>query len=326
MRFHIYSVLAAISLAGVGVAALQLIDPDPVAPSPPPTAEKEVMPVNAVLGNQSFRVVHGRSPTPHTPERLRLQTHLAYVEALLRQRDVSHLSTKQRTNRGRLLDTLHSYWTRGQFPRNTEVPGRSPVFLDAEGRLCAVGYLIPESAGRDLADAIDETYHLAHIRDIGAETLDRWAEQNGLTRRELAMIQPAYRGPCWSCTVTEQEDQASAVEITSLAASIGAALVNGVLFETGSPSIVGGAAGIASGATSFSVALTDDAEYPNASGVAGATSVVLGTWSLIAALHDENGSRSVAASTDNPHWQVGPTTVTTVRGDSRPGLRATLEF
>lgn len=328
MRFHIYSVLAAISLAGVGVATLQLIDPDPVAPSPPPTAEKEVMPVNAVLGNQSFRVVHGRSPTPHTPERLRLQTHLAYVEALLRQRDVSHLSTNQRANRGRLLDALHSYWTRARFPRNTEVPGRSPVFMDAEGRLCAVGYLIAESAGRNRAKTIDDTYHLAHIRDIEATLLDRWAEQNGFTRRELALVQPMYCGfGGRDCVIVREGDEnASALEITGLSVSVGASLLNGVLLETGVPSIFGGAAGIAGGATSVGVGLSDDAEYPTASAVTGATSVVLGTWSLIAALRDDEASASVVASTEEPRWQVKPTTMTTVRGDTRPGIRASLEF
>lgn len=171
MRLHVYSVLVALLVIALGVGALQYFeDTTPPASSHP---DASVDQVNAILGNQSFRMVHGNDPTAETPEDLRLQTHLAYVEALLRERDVSHLSHSQPEKRYALLDVLHTYWTRGQFPRNTEVSGRNPVFRDSDGRLCAVGYLIAESAGLAQAEAIDDDYHLAHIRDIEADVLDQ---------------------------------------------------------------------------------------------------------------------------------------------------------
>jgi len=168
-------------------------DPVPGSHGGSPTAS--TTPVNAVLGNESFRRVHGASPTRETPDRLRLRTHLAYVEALLRARLRPTLTPPQRTRRQALLDSLRSYRRAGRFPRNTEVPGRSPVFIDDEGRLCAVGHLIAVSAGRDLAERIDAQYHLADVRDMDLSIINRWAETHGFTRRELAMIQPWYGGP-----------------------------------------------------------------------------------------------------------------------------------
>jgi hypothetical protein len=128
------------------------------------------------------------------------------------------------------------------------VPGRSPVFIDEKGRLCAVGYLIAGSAGRPLAERIDARHHLADVRRMDVPAIDRWAERHGVTRRELAMIQPMYCGDGFGpgaprvCPPSEDED-ASALEVTALSASVGTSLLNGVLLGRGSPSLIGGAVG-----------------------------------------------------------------------------------
>jgi hypothetical protein len=325
MRPVVYALLLALTLSASGYGLYALNAPFPTSPSQP----EPVRSVNAVVGNEGYRVIFGTSPSADTPERLRLQAHLAYVEARLRSRPRPSLSPTQRTRRARLLDALHRYWRAGRFPRNTEVPGRSPVFIDERGRLCAVGHLIAVSAGRALAERIDARYHLASVRDMNAPVIRRWAERHGFTRRELAMIQPTYDGG--GCCVLESEDEtASALEVTALSASVGASIVNGVLLERGAPSLVGGTMGLVGGGASLAVGLGDTAKYPTASSVAGLTSVVLGSWSIVTGLRrlGSDGSPSTARSSvpDSPAWSVAPTTVTTVDGRTRPGVRATIQF
>jgi hypothetical protein len=290
-----------------------------------PSATESAKPVNAVLGNESFYQIHGTTLGPDAPERQRLQTHLAYVEAHLRARPRPSLTPTQRARRHALLDSLRAYRRAGRFPRNTEVPGRSPVFIDGQGRLCAVGHLIAVSAGRDLAERIDAQYHLADVRDMDLPAIDRWAEAHGFTRRELAMIQPWYGGVVQPGPRPEDDDP-TALEVTALSASVGSSLLNGVLLERGTPSTVGGAVGVGAGTTSLIVGLRDDAGYPTASTLTGATSIVLGGWALTAALWGEEASPSSSATQSSSQWAVGPTTLTTVDGETYPGVRTHIRF
>lgn len=323
MRRLVLPLIGTVILAvlGVGVAVLPS--------SPPSSSPPSVRPVNAVLGNDSYRAIVGTAPGPGTPERLRLRTHLAYVEALLRTRRRPSLSADQRARRAALLDRLHEYWVRGRFPRNTEVPGRTPLFLDGRGRLCAVGALIAASAGRSLAERIDARSHLADVREMDLPAIARWTERNGFTRRELAMIQPTYCGIADEACIyppPRTDRDASALEVTALSASVGASLLNGVLLERGTPSVVGGAIGIVGGGTSLGVGLGDDAAYPTASSVAGAVSAVLGGWALTAALRSDEGTSTTASRSAPGDWSVGPTTLTTVDGTTRPALRTAIRF
>ena len=151
--------------------------------------------VNGVLGDESFVATFGRRPGPGDSEDLRIRTHLAFVEQLLRERSVDHLSDEQRTARTRNLDRLHDYWTTGVFPRNTVVPGhRNPVFVDEAGRICAVGYLFEQDMGREAAERINARHRTATVFEIDDPVLGKWLATSGLTLEEAAMIQPAY-GP-----------------------------------------------------------------------------------------------------------------------------------
>lgn len=153
-------------------------------------------PINAVIGDASFAHAFGDArPAAFADETLRITTHLAYVETLLRQRDTSALSPAQQQARAANLDRLRAYREAGVFPRNHDFPDRRrPCFIDRDGRICAVGYLVEQSAGRALAEAINARFQYALLAEMDDEALRAWAARSGLSLLELATIQPGY-GP-----------------------------------------------------------------------------------------------------------------------------------
>ena len=149
--------------------------------------------VNAVIGDISFLETFGNLPTKQTNEDLRLQTHLKYVENILRNKDNSNLTKEQQQNRLKILDLLNEYWTAGVFPRNYDYPNqRIPCFIDKNGNICAVGYLIEQTAGRQIAEKINTKFKYEYLLAMNDPTLDSWVLSSGLTKEECAMIQPAY--------------------------------------------------------------------------------------------------------------------------------------
>lgn len=152
--------------------------------------------VNAVLGDESFVATFGIAPDAATPEQFRLQLHLAYVERLLRQRDVQTLSKSQQQNRLRVIDLLSAYWQAGIFPTNRKYANeRRPCFIDDEGRICAVGFLLAATRGLEAAKEINKSYQYEYVLNMQSEALNNWAEEFGLTLEECAMIQPTYGPP-----------------------------------------------------------------------------------------------------------------------------------
>jgi hypothetical protein len=92
--------------------------------------------VNPILGDRSYSVKFGQAPTASTDDRTRVATHLAYVEGLLRQQSVSHLSPALQQQRAHVLDLLHQYVVAGVFPKNFEyVDKRVPCFIDKGGTI-----------------------------------------------------------------------------------------------------------------------------------------------------------------------------------------------
>lgn len=152
--------------------------------------------VNPVIGDVSFTETYGQEPTAETDEDLRVGTHLAYVENRLRTADVSRLSPALRENREYLLDLLQEYHMAGVFPRNHDHRGvRKPCFIDRDGRICAVGYLIERTVGREVAESIDRDHRYERLLAMDDPRVDRWVAASGLTKMECAMIQPAYGNP-----------------------------------------------------------------------------------------------------------------------------------
>ncbi len=149
--------------------------------------------INAVIGNKSFIEKYGVVPDDTYDENFRIQTHLAYVEEMLRVKPTDHLGRAQLSNRQRVLDLLQDYWQDGQFPCNYDYPdGRRPCFIDQTGNICAVGYLVEQTAGRAFAERINSEYQYSYIYEMDDPALLAWAGQNGLTVEELATIQPSY--------------------------------------------------------------------------------------------------------------------------------------
>lgn len=151
--------------------------------------------VNPILGDISFETRFGHQPDAKTDEILRIKVHLEYVEGLLRQKDVSSLSVDVQEKRSRLLDLLHDYSTNGIFPKNYDYANqRKPCFIDKDGAVCAVGYLIERTTGRALAEKINSKYKYEYLLAMNDAQVDEWILASGLTKEECAMIQPQY-GP-----------------------------------------------------------------------------------------------------------------------------------
>ena len=131
----------------------------------------------------------------HKLDDLRLRTYLRRVEKHLTARDVSHLSHRQQAARRQQLDALAQYWKSGVFPRNSDFPTRRvPYVIDSGGRVCAVGHLLITSGRAKLARQLAQTANNAYIEDVKSPELDEWTSESGMTKEELAMIQPVYSG------------------------------------------------------------------------------------------------------------------------------------
>lgn len=150
---------------------------------------------NHHLGDDSFVARFGRSPTPADAEALRMTVHLTYVRDLLARRPATSPALAPR--RAALLGYLDDYVAKGVTPRNTYVARRNPVFIDRDGNICAVGYLIERSVGRALPETIAAAHRLDYLEDIAAAMpeVDAWVAASGFTLDELASIQPGYEGP-----------------------------------------------------------------------------------------------------------------------------------
>ncbi|MBX7101458.1 MAG: hypothetical protein K1X89_27330 [Myxococcaceae bacterium] len=122
----------------------------------------------------------------------RIRAHLERVERALRSADVSAFDAQARVERAHLLDVLHAYRERGQFPHNHVLDHRNPVFIDPHGTPCAVGHLIIESGAREVALEISRSQNLAYLKDITHPAVAPWAKAHGFTLDELARIQPSY--------------------------------------------------------------------------------------------------------------------------------------
>ena len=91
-----------------------------------------------------------------------------------------------------MLDLLHEYRKAGSIRQLRSPGGRRPCFIDRDGNICAVGYLVEQSAGRELAEQINAKYQYDYIRDMDLPELADWVAGSGLSLEEVAMIQPTY--------------------------------------------------------------------------------------------------------------------------------------
>jgi len=132
-----------------------------------------------------------RSADPTTE----IRRHLRAVRAELAARPTDALSPELAAARARNLEILGEYAEAGIFPRNRAFPGLRPVFIDDDGRACAVGYLMLENGGETAARRIAARENFDYLGDIEEPLAAEWIARSGLTAAECAMIQPSY--PCF---------------------------------------------------------------------------------------------------------------------------------
>ena len=131
-----------------------------------------------------------------------LQEELAEAEA-----DYSEAWRAYLTERRALqVERLTAYADDGVFPVNTSEPGLVNLFMDEEGRRCAMAHLIWEDGEKNLVKvyaSIDNDVRLGEITDGG---LFDWMLTSGLTQQEAAFIQvPDFRvGPQLPLATQEQ--------------------------------------------------------------------------------------------------------------------------
>lgn len=128
----------------------------------------------------------------HLLETCRLRKHFSDVEGFLRQQDSSHLAPQQQKTRKQHLAQLRYYAERGLFPSSKNQHGYGPCFIDHHGRECAVAHLIQHSHQPILVNKIASNANEAYIHQMHFKELDIWADEEGFTREELALIQPGY--------------------------------------------------------------------------------------------------------------------------------------
>ena len=64
-------------------------------------SQNKLYTVNAVIGDESFIQTYGQTPDHYTNEILRIQTHLMFVEQVLRNKNVTGLTKKTKTQQGK---------------------------------------------------------------------------------------------------------------------------------------------------------------------------------------------------------------------------------
>lgn len=137
-------------------------------------------------------VPEGPATSDNPPEVVeRLRAHYAAAESELRARDESALTPEQRSERHRLLDALAAYRERGVFGVDTTGRGvRTPTFVDATGRRCAVAQLLHASGEEPLIDRVARADNDAWIAELSDDAaFQRWLVRSGLSLEEAARIQ-----------------------------------------------------------------------------------------------------------------------------------------
>jgi antitoxin component YwqK of YwqJK toxin-antitoxin module len=162
---------------------------------PPGAGVKLQQGANHHIGDASFIAKFGRPPTADDAERVRMTTHLQHVHDWLAARPATRPELAEK--RAAILKALETYIAKGTTPHNFDLPWRTPVFIDEEGTICAVGYLIESTEGRALPEKIAKKHRYDFIEDIAKDMpeVQQWVEDSGLTLEEIQTIQPAYDEP-----------------------------------------------------------------------------------------------------------------------------------
>jgi hypothetical protein len=131
----------------------------------------------------------------------RVQKHILAAEQAIATHTPDGLTPLQRRARALNLARLAAYRSRGEFPHNTDFPGRRvPYFRDQRGVLCAMAHLIAASGRMDLVDLVARTRNNATVTELAADpklgpALAAWLVEAGMTVVEAQRVQPDYGPP-----------------------------------------------------------------------------------------------------------------------------------
>jgi hypothetical protein len=298
-----------------------------------PPASDYVRPVNRVVGDAGYIARFGKRPDAAADEDIRIESHLAYVENLLRERSVGHLTDhltpEQQRRRAAALDHLRAYRETSVFPRNTvRSDTRTPVFIDADGRICAVGYLVEQTAGRRAAEQINARYQFAHVDEMELPWLHDWAQTYGFSVRELAMIQPGYD---WHPPVEEPQEEPQeemidrTLEVGSISLNVASVALNGWMISRHRGSVVAASAGLMAGGAGMAIGLSDRAHYTTPDLVAAGASVLISGWNLVRLASRPHRRAETDASAAAYRPDVSPVLLPSADG-SKLGLQARWNF
>jgi len=154
--------------------------------------------INGEIGDFSYFDRFGSGNVESLGNIERIQLHLEYVDKVLRNAPIEHLSELRKQRRENIIEKLRGYRLKGKFPKhNTASVSRKtqPRFIDHKGTFCAVGQLMVETGDKALAERINDEYEYEYVEDIHSAELLQWACSHGLSARDCAMIQPAYPLP-----------------------------------------------------------------------------------------------------------------------------------
>lgn len=139
--------------------------------------------INPIIGDISYVKKFSQLPSPTIDYDLRIRTHLAYAEMILRENEALYLNPELKRSRLLLLDHLHKYWVKGEFPDHSGATRDGNLCLtDHRGRISAIGYLIERTRGQQTEKG----------KSMSDDDFTQWVKSNGLTKEEAAIIQPTY--------------------------------------------------------------------------------------------------------------------------------------
>lgn len=127
-------------------------------------------------------------------ETQRIQFHLSKVLEYLEEADLSGLNNRQKENRQSTIKYLRKYKERALFPKNEVLPIRNPIFKDHHQTACAVAHLMEQTGHQDVVNLIQRESNFSFIEklSIAYPQVNDWANEQGFTLGELALIQPGY--------------------------------------------------------------------------------------------------------------------------------------
>ncbi len=127
-------------------------------------------------------------------ENQRISYHLQQVIQYLSLQECKQLSPIQKQKRNSAIDQLKGYRKRALFPINDQLVERKPIFKDAYASSCAVAYLMEQTGEQALVNKIQRENNYTYLKDLAMSygAINDWAQNNGFSLDELALIQPGY--------------------------------------------------------------------------------------------------------------------------------------